>query len=197
MHETIPAISTMDDASNDKTIGRTNLSGSPVRVAQRHASSFDKNPLSSTTPASDNATLSTQVVANDKTAAVTSKPLVYTAPPAVGGAGGGSSSSFEWPTNADHYQLINRIGQGAFASVWRARIIRSRNNADDNNNENDEGDNNASAAESNKTDEIHCAIKIMDLEHVNINISGELICIRAAVVFENCPFLIHFDIFDT
>jgi hypothetical protein len=160
----------MDDASNDKTIGRTNLSGSPVRVAQRQQTSFDKNPLSSTT-ASDNATLSTQVVANNETAAATSKPLVYTAPPA-GGSGGGGSSSFEWPTNADHYQLINRIGQGAFASVWRARIIRSRN-ADDNNNENDEGDNTA-AVESNKTDEIHCAIKIMDLEHVNINISGEL-----------------------
>ena len=155
----------MDDASNDKTIGRTNLSASPERVAQQQqTSSFDKNPLSSTT-ASDDATLTTQVVANDETAAAaTSKPLLYTAPPAVGGAGGGSSSSFEWPTNADHYQLINRIGQGAFASVWRARIIRSRN-ADGNNNENDEGDN---------TDEIHCAIKIMDLEHVNINISGEL-----------------------
>ena len=161
----------MDDASNDKTIGRTNLSASPVRVAQQQqTSSFDKNPLSSTT-ASDDATLTTQVVANDKTAAAaTSKPLVYTAPPAV--VGGGSSSSFEWPTNADHYQLINRIGQGAFASVWRARIIRSRN-ADDNNNENDEGDN-TDDVEGNKTDEIHCAIKIMDLEHVNINISGEL-----------------------
>ena len=156
----------MEDASNDKTIGRTNLSGSPVRVAQQQqTSSFDKNPLSSTTRPT------TQVVANDdEAAATTSKPLVYTAPP----VGGGGSSSFEWPTNADHYQLINRIGQGAFASVWRARIIRSRN-ADDNNNENDEGDNTASAAvESNKTDEIHCAIKIMDLEHVNINISGEL-----------------------
>ena len=164
----------MDDASNDKTIGRTNLSGSPVRVAQQQQTSFDKNPLSSTT-ASDDATLTTQVVANDETAAAaTSKPLVYTAPPAVGGAGSGSSSSsFEWPTNADHYQLINRIGQGAFASVWRARIIRSRN-ADDNNNENDEGDNTDAVVESNKTDEIHCAIKIMDLEHVNINISGEL-----------------------
>ncbi len=166
----------MDDASNDKTIGRTNLSGSPVRVAQQQQTSFDKNPLSSTT-ASDDATLTTQVVANDETAAAaaTSKPLVYTAPPAVGGAGSGSSSSsFEWPTNADHYQLINRIGQGAFASVWRARIIRSRNNTDDNNNENDEGDNTDAVVESNKTDEIHCAIKIMDLEHVNINISGEL-----------------------
>lgn len=169
----------MEDASNDKTIGRTNLSGSPVRVAQQQASSnFDKNPLSSTTRPT------TQVVANDETAAATSKPLVYTAPPAVGGTGGGSS--FEWPTNADHYQLINRIGQGAFASVWRARIIRSRNNnTDDYDNQNDEGDNtDAPTAESNKTDEIHCAIKIMDLEHVNINISGELIFIRAAV-FEN------------
>ncbi|KAL7448721.1 hypothetical protein ACHAWC_000866, partial [Mediolabrus comicus] len=158
----------MDDASNDKTIGRTNLSASPVRVAQQQqTSSFDKNPLSSTT-ASDDATLTTQVVANDETAAATtSKPLLYTAPPA---GGGGGSSSFEWPTNADHYQLINRIGQGAFASVWRARIIRSRNNMDDNNNDNDEGDN-TDAVESNKTDEIHCAIKIMDLEHVNINIS--------------------------
>lgn len=70
-------------------------------------------------------------------------------------AGGGT---FDWPTSAEHYQLINRVGQGAFASVWRARLI----------------DNTGKPVEEKACDEdIQCAIKIMDLEHVNINISGE------------------------
>jgi hypothetical protein len=50
------------------------------------------------------------------------------------------------------------VGQGAFASVWRARIV------DDSRDTEKVADNEG----------VQCAIKIMDLEHVNINISGEL-----------------------
>lgn len=70
-----------------------------------------------------------------------------------------SAAPLEWPTSSDHYQLMNRVGQGAFASVWRARIVTVSNDDD--------------AVE--REEEVQeCAIKIMDLEHVNINISGEL-----------------------
>ncbi|EJK43731.1 hypothetical protein THAOC_37798 [Thalassiosira oceanica] len=68
-----------------------------------------------------------------------------------------SAAPLEWPTSSDHYQLMNRVGQGAFASVWRARIVTVSNDDD--------------AVE--REEEVQeCAIKIMDLEHVNINISG-------------------------
>ena len=71
-----------------------------------------------------------------------------------------------WPTTADKYELIDRIGQGAFASVWRARIAgrRPRTTAAD-----DEGADDERGA----AGEGDCAIKIMDLEHVNVNIGGE------------------------
>lgn len=129
----------MDAASNDKTIGRTNLS-SPSKAVR------PETIVSSPSPKDTNAI-----------SARTAQPLVYTT--TVGSKG----LSFEWPTNASHYQLMNRIGQGAFASVWRARIRRRTKISDD------------EAAET-ETAEIHCAIKIMDLEHVNININGESLC---------------------
>ena len=138
-----------DAASNDKTIGRTNRS-SPTRtvrpVVESVSPSKDTNADNNSLPAGE---------APQKPTA--EPPLVYKTT-----AGSSKGGSFEWPTNADHYQLINRIGQGAFASVWRARIRRQIKNDDD------EG-----AETKAETAEIHCAIKIMDLEHVNINISGE------------------------
>ena len=71
-----------------------------------------------------------------------------------------STGPFEWPTSSEHYQLVNRVGQGAFASVWMARIVTVSNDDD--------------AAVEREEEVQECAIKIMDLEHVNINISGEL-----------------------
>ena len=77
-----------------------------------------------------------------------------------------------WPTSSIYYELSNRIGQGAFASVWRARTIRNNNKKqlvsdgeEDNKKKKDQG----------QQQQVECAIKIMDLEHVNINISGESI----------------------
>lgn len=157
----------MGDASNDKTIGRTNRS-SPDRAAQPAVTTAGAaESVVSVVPPRANlsfegkALITTQTVKADG-----SKPLVHAA--TSGTAGGGA---FEWPTNSDNYQLINRIGQGAFASVWRARIIRRSNSRSSISDEDEEGKDNSGRV--NKTDEIHCAIKIMDLEHVNINISGE------------------------
>ena len=150
----------MEGTSNDKTIGRTNRS-SPSRAARpavveslpKDTSANHNSPVSAAAAAAGEAPPKPTTV---------EQPLVYTT--TVGSKGG----PFEWPTNADHYQLINRIGQGAFASVWRARIRRRIKN---------DGENNVGTESSKKPVEIHCAIKIMDLEHVNINISGE---------YENC-----------
>lgn len=120
----------MEDVSNDRTIGRTN-------VAPRAAV---PNVYPSTNAAQQ----------------ITSPHPAVPSPAAPPAAAPGAP--FEWPTSASHYQLINRVGQGAFASVWRAHIINS-------------GD----KGEAGEEEGVQCAIKIMDLEHVNINISGELI----------------------
>ena len=149
----LSTLATMGDTSNDRTIGRTNLS-SPSKSVR------PETIVSSPSPLQDTNALS----------ASTTQPLVYTT--TVGSKG----LSFEWPTNASHYQLMNRIGQGAFASVWRARIRRRTKINDD------------EAAET-ETAEIHCAIKIMDLEHVNININGESLCSVARFVVDTTYFV--------
>jgi len=147
----------MEDASNDKTIGRTNRS-SPTRTVRpvNNAVVESVSPITDTSADNNNNPFSAAGEAPPTADSSLSQPLVYTT--TVGSNIGGP---FEWPTNADHYQLINRIGQGAFASVWRARIRRRIKNDDDVNTDGAEK----------QTAEIHCAIKIMDLEHVNINIS--------------------------
>eukprot|EP00573_Skeletonema_grethae_P003294 CAMPEP_0201691250 /NCGR_PEP_ID=MMETSP0578-20130828/4452_1 /ASSEMBLY_ACC=CAM_ASM_000663 /TAXON_ID=267565 /ORGANISM="Skeletonema grethea, Strain CCMP 1804" /LENGTH=566 /DNA_ID=CAMNT_0048176411 /DNA_START=65 /DNA_END=1765 /DNA_ORIENTATION=+ len=136
----------MEGTSNDKTIGRTNRS-SPSRAAR---------PAAVESIPKDTSVDNNNSVSAADTPTTVEQPLVYTT------TVGSKEGPFEWPTNADHYQLINRIGQGAFASVWRARIRRRIKN---------DGENNEGAESSKKPVEIHCAIKIMDLEHVNINIS--------------------------
>mmetsp|Transcript_43320 Transcript_43320/g.104702 ORF Transcript_43320/g.104702 Transcript_43320/m.104702 type:complete len:461 (-) Transcript_43320:222-1604(-) len=49
----------------------------------------------------------------------------------------------EWPTDKDSYDLICKIGQGAFASVWKART---------------------------KDTQQECAIKVLNLDHVDSNL---------------------------
>jgi serine/threonine-protein kinase OSR1/STK39 len=67
----------------------------------------------------------------------------------------------EWPTEAAKYDLIGKIGQGAFASVWRAATTVTLPNAP------------ASAAASGekKQQSEECAIKILNLDHVDSNLS--------------------------
>lgn len=50
----------------------------------------------------------------------------------------------EWPTDADSYETICKIGQGAFASVWKAKV---------------------------KATELECAIKVLNLDHVDSNLA--------------------------
>eukprot|EP00956_Cyclotella_meneghiniana_P020305 scaffold35594_cov60-Cyclotella_meneghiniana.AAC.1 len=133
----------MDDASNDRTIGRTNATSSVPSSTPAQQPAID-SPNSNTNNSNNN---------NNATIAT---------PPTSGQATNTASS---WPTNASHYQLINRVGQGAFASVWRARIVRDDDGKG--------GDNNSDSGQ--QKQQRQCAIKIMDLEHVNINISGEKI----------------------
>ena len=156
---------------NDRTIGRTNVRAStnnadhlaPSSTSSNSTNDDDniaqqKNPLAAPPPPS-----------TTTTAAVQQPPP----PPATMTSPGGS---YQWPTSSEYYELSNRIGQGAFASVWRARTIRnnkkqlvtsssSGNGEEDNKKEKDQG----------QQHQVECAIKIMDLEHVNINISGESI----------------------
>ena len=127
----------MNDASNDRTIGRTNVATVPKNATAAPATT----PQPNAPPA----------------------PVERVAPPSTSAAG-----RFEWPTNAAHYQLINRVGQGAFASVWKARIVDTSEGKED------EG--------------VQCAIKIMDLEHVNINISGKSLDLRGNALYLRCNF---------
>ena len=128
---------------NDKTIGRGNTSGSsPVRSTPTAAVSSNTNDTPQNNPF----------------------PLPSTTPPPTTTATITNNNNTVWPTVYNQYELSNRIGQGAFASVWRARIKNTSIS-----NENDDG-----ACDEQQQQQVECAIKIMDLEHVNINISGEL-----------------------
>ena len=55
----------------------------------------------------------------------------------------------EWPTDPAQYELIEKIGQGAFASVWKAN---ARN-------------------PSSEEEKRECAIKVLNLDHVDSNLS--------------------------
>lgn len=54
----------------------------------------------------------------------------------------------DWPTDPTLYELIGKIGQGAFASVWRADTKTD-----------------------NEEDKRECAIKVLNLDHVDSNLN--------------------------
>ena len=68
--------------------------------------------------------------------------MTSTAPPA--GA--------EWPMDATKYDLTGKIGQGAFASVWRASTEVTV------------------PSEERKQQPEECAIKVLNLDHVDSNL---------------------------
>ena len=74
--------------------------------------------------------------------------MTSTAPPA--GA--------EWPMDATKYDLTGKIGQGAFASVWRASAEVTLPN-------------NTAASDEKKQQSEECAIKVLNLDHVDSNLS--------------------------
>ena len=160
---------------NDRTIGRTNV----------RASNADHLARSSTSNSTNDTQQKNPLAAPPPSSTVQQPP-----PPATMTSPGGS---YQWPTSSIYYELSNRIGQGAFASVWRARTIQqnnkkqlvtssSGNGEEDNKKKKDQG----------KHQQVECAIKIMDLEHVNINISGEWVHVieggGVALIFMCIPF---------
>ena len=138
--------------NNDKTIGRGNTSGS--------------SPVRSTPTA--------MAVSSNTNNAPQNNPLPppSTTPPPTTTVATNPNNNTVWPTSYNQYELSNRIGQGAFASVWRARIKNPSNNKDDD----------GACDEQQQQQQVECAIKIMDLEHVNINISGEFFVLCSGYV---------------
>ena len=151
---------------NDRTIGRTN-----VRASNN---ADDHIACTSSTSSSTNVDIAHQ---NNPLAFAHPSSTVTTAvpPPPPAATMTSPGGSYQWPTSSEYYELSNRIGQGAFASVWRARTMKHNNHLkkqlvstgggsiDGDDNKKDQG----------QQEVTECAIKIMDLEHVNINISGE------------------------
>ncbi len=157
---------------------------------------------------------------NDSTGIAPPSPEVPAAPAVVATA---PPAAEVWPADYNSYTLLGKVGQGAFASVWRAECLlnhRGIEKEDDNHNDNDTdnqsrrkgdtttvdgqnvvgGDQQEAAAaaatkdsnditsaargeeegqsneskENNKEEEKQlCAIKILDLEHVDTNFGGE------------------------
>jgi serine/threonine-protein kinase OSR1/STK39 len=65
----------------------------------------------------------------------------------------------EWPTDPNLYDLVGKIGQGAFATVWKARITTPATTQDANANANV------------KTTTTVCAVKVLNLDHVDTNLA--------------------------
>jgi len=71
------------------------------------------------------------------------------------------STYVEWPTDPSQYEWIGKIGQGAFASVWRACTTVSIGNAKIK----------ASSVDEERKEDQECAIKVLNLDHVDSNLS--------------------------
>jgi serine/threonine-protein kinase OSR1/STK39 len=104
---------------------------------------------------------------------------------------GVNTTCIEWPTDPSQYEWIGKIGQGAFASVWRARTtvaIKNTNNNNDNhnlktgeeeekkelgnnNNSNNNNNNSTVCSSTHNNTEQECAIKVLNLDHVDSNLS--------------------------
>lgn len=105
-----------------------------------------------------------------------------------------------WPVDYNAYKLLGKVGQGAFATVWRAECTLPSSNNNNNinsisNNNNDvrndattssvdtsmavetttpkEDDDNNNNVVKKEEEKILCAIKILDLEHVDTNFGGK------------------------
>ena len=149
---------------NDRTIGRTN-----VRASTNNADHLARSSTSSNSTNDDNIAQQKNPLAAPPPSSTVQQPP----PPATMTSPGGS---YQWPTSSEYYELSNRIGQGAFASVWRARTIRKNKKQLVTSSSGDgEEDNKKKKDQGQQHQQVECAIKIMDLEHVNINISGESI----------------------
>jgi serine/threonine-protein kinase OSR1/STK39 len=71
-----------------------------------------------------------------------------------------SSSTQEWPADPSMYQLISKIGQGAFATVWKANMLVSRPVN--------------SEVEPPSTATVTCAVKVLNLDHADSSNLAEI-----------------------
>ncbi len=91
------------------------------------------------------------------------------------------SSCVEWPTDPSQFRLKTKIGHGAFASVWRASTTvvsleaqsKSSNakisTSDDG--DNDDNDTTQQGDLEKRQIPVECAIKVLNLDHVDSNLS--------------------------
>jgi len=82
------------------------------------------------------------------------------------------SSCVEWPTDPSQFKLKKKIGHGAFASVWRASTtvvsIATRPKSSD---DNDNNIINKREEREKRQIPVECAIKVLNLDHVDSNLS--------------------------
>jgi len=89
------------------------------------------------------------------------------------------SSSLEWPTDPSQFKFKTKIGHGAFATVWRASttvistIATHPKSSEDNNSSNNDSNNNEhkERLEEKRQIPVECAIKVLNLDHVDSNLS--------------------------
>jgi len=74
------------------------------------------------------------------------------------------ASCVEWPTDPSQFRLKTKIGHGAFASVWRASttVVSLAK---------DESDANQQQEPEKREIPVECAIKVLNLDHVDSNLS--------------------------
>ena len=101
---------------NDRTIGRTNV----------RASNNADDQLACSISTNDNIAQENNTLAAAHPSTTVTTAAVVPPPPAATMTSPGGS--YQWPTSSEYYELSNRIGQGAFASVWRARTMNNNNN---------------------------------------------------------------------
>jgi serine/threonine protein kinase len=92
-----------------------------------------------------------------------------------------SSTNYHWPTDVKSYELISKIGQGAFATVYRTKCTLRLSTLPKND------CNQSETAVQHK----YCAVKILDLEHFDTNLSeirSEVLAMRLS----NHPNVIQF-----
>jgi serine/threonine-protein kinase OSR1/STK39 len=85
-----------------------------------------------------------------------------------------NNTCVEWATDPSQYEWIGKIGQGAFASVWRACTTVAIGNINSNTNTASSETANAllpSVVEERKMIKKECAIKVLNLDHVDSNLS--------------------------
>ena len=71
----------------------------------------------------------------------------------------------EWPMDASHYELLGKIGQGAFATVWGARTKEiSVDNSQGTPGTTDEG-------QQQQQQPRYCAVKVLELDHIDSNLA--------------------------